>query len=125
MGEELLKKMNNENYRIINELIDLIVEEKIESIEELKNYQDNFFTIDDKKLNHQEQIEYCKKIIYDNPYVKEDMDFIDIQNVRTLKEELKQNKPLEEETKIIIKLMSLMDKDLLLPYDAYNMIMNE
>ena len=38
MGDELIKKMNNNNYRIINELIEIITDENINNIDELKIY---------------------------------------------------------------------------------------
>ena len=120
MTEELLKKINNDNYNIINELVNIIVNNKINDLEELKKYQDSLFTINGKVLNHNEQLDYCKRIIISDSYVKEDIDFIDLQKVLKLKEEL--NEALD--SKKIIELMSLLDKTMLLPYDAYNMIMN-
>ena len=124
MTEELLKRINNDNYRIINELADIIINNKINNIDELKAYQDSLFTIKGNKLSHSEQINYCKKIIDSNPYIKEDIDFLDLQRIQKLKEELKNNSSKNVD-KRIIELMSLLEKSMLLPFDAYNMIMND
>ena len=124
MVEELLKKMNNNNYRIINELIEIITDENINNINELRMYQNNFFKIDGKELNHDEQIEYCKQAIKSNTSIKENIDFIDIQKIGIIKEKINNNNSNKETTILLIKLMSLLEENMMLPYDAYNLIMN-
>ena len=125
MENELLKKINNDNYRIINELIEVIKEEGISSLSDLKEYQDGYFQIDGKILNHSEQIDYCKKNIESNPYIPEDLDFVDIQKIDNLKNKLKYNSSEEEDAIILIQLFTLLGRNNLLPYDAYNLIMKE
>ena len=66
MGENLLKKINNNNYKIVNELIEIITEENISSIEDLYDYQNDYFKINGRNLSHNEQIEYCTKKINSN-----------------------------------------------------------
>ncbi|MBR3897680.1 MAG: hypothetical protein IKJ43_00170 [Bacilli bacterium] len=122
MGEELLCKINNNNYKIVNELIELITDENINSTSKLKQYQDELFMIDGKKLNQDEQIEYCIKNIQINGTIPETMDFTDVQKVIKLKEKLNTKKE-EKEISVII-LYSLLGKDMMLPYDAYNYIIN-
>ena len=125
MENELLKKINNDNYRIINELIEVIKEEGISSLSDLKEYQDGYFQIDGKILNHSEQIDYCKKNIESNPYIPEDLDFVDIQKIDNLKNKLKYNSSEEEDAIILIQLFTLLGRNNPLPYDAYNLIMKE
>lgn len=125
MENELLKKINNDNYRIINELIEVIKEEGISSLSDLKEYQDGYFQIDGKILNHSEQIDYCKKNIESNPYIPEDLDFVDIQKIDNLKNKLKYNSSEEEDAIILIQLFTLLGRNNLLPYDAYNLIIKE
>ena len=47
-----------------------------------------------------------------------------MQRILFLEEELKKDKTIDEETKIVVELMSLFEIGMLLPYDAYKMIMN-
>ena len=124
MVEELLKKMNNDNYNLIKELSKIIINNKFVNEDELKKYQDKLFVINGKELSHKEQVEYCKKIINSTIDIKEDIDFIDMQRILFLEEELKKDKTIDEETKIVVELMSLFEIGMLLPYDAYKMIMN-
>ncbi|MBR5662516.1 MAG: hypothetical protein IKX00_02550 [Bacilli bacterium] len=123
MGNELLKKMNNNNYKIINELIEIIADENINTIDELRTYQNNLFKVNGKKLNHDEQIEYCIKLTR-NTHIKENIDFVDIQKIGIIKEKLNNNNSNKGIMVLLIQLMSLLEENMLLPYDAYNLIMN-
>jgi len=122
MGEEILKKINNNNYKIVNELIDLIIEENIKSEEELKEYQDNLFKIDGKLMNHEEEIDYCVKTILSTP-ASEGLFFLDMQEVINFKENVN-SLSIEEKNKRVIIIYSLMNLDMMLPYDAYKLIMS-
>ena len=122
MGEEVLKKINNNNYKIVNELIDLITEENIKSEEELKEYQDNLFKIDGKLMNHEEEIDYCVKTILSTP-ASEGLFFLDMQEVINFKENVN-SLSIEEKNKRVIIIYSLMNLDMMLPYDAYKLIMS-
>lgn len=122
LEEELKKRINNNNYKIINELIEIIVEENITTIENLKKYQDDYFVVDGRVLSHKEQIEYCKNIIMLNPYIPENIDFIDVQKIINLKENLKNENNEKKITTILIELFSILGKSMMLPYDAYKMI---
>ena len=122
MGEEILKKINNNNYKIVNELIDLITEENIKSEEELKEYQDNLFKIDGKLMNHEEEIDYCVKTILSTP-ASEGLFFLDMQEVINFKENVN-SLSIEEKNKRVIIIYSLMNLDMMLPYDAYKLIMS-
>lgn len=124
MGDELIKKMNNNNYKIINELIEIITDENINNIDELKIYQNNFFKIDGKEICHDEQIEYCITAIKSNTSIKENIDFIDIQKIGKIKEKMNNNNSKKEKILLLIQLMSLMGENMMLPYDAYSLIIN-
>ena len=122
MGEEILKKINNNNYKIVNELINLITEENIKSEEELKEYQDNLFKIDGILMNHEEEIDYCVKTILSIP-ASEGLFFLDMQEVINFKENVN-SLSIEEKNKRVIIIYSLMNLDMMLPYDAYKLIMS-
>ena len=122
MKEEILNKINNNNYKIINELIDIIIEENIKYEDDLKKYQDSLFKIDGKTLKHDEKIDYCINTILNTP-VSEGLFFLDMQEVINFKENIN-SLSKEEKIKRIIIIYSLMDLDMMLPYDAYKLIMN-
>lgn len=123
MKEELLKKINNNNYKIIDELIELITDENINNVSELKEYQNELFRTNGKLLSHQDEINYCINNIKVNGFVSEKTDFIDLQKIIKLKQNL--NIQDEEEQNInIITLYSLLEKEMMLPYDAYMFIIN-
>lgn len=123
MSDELLNKINNNNYKIVNELIELLIDEKISTKEELKKYQNDSFVINGNLLNHNKQLEYCVNNINTNGLISEGTDFIDIQKVELLKGKLKIKDELTL-TKNVIILYSMLNKEMMLPYDAYNLIVN-
>lgn len=124
MSEELLNKMNNNNYKIVDELIAIIEENNIGSIDELKKYQDGLFVINNQTMNHDEEINYCSSVINSTVGISEDKDFVDVQNIMKLKRKIT-NCNFEEKIISLIRLFSLLDKEIMLPYDAYILIMND
>ena len=121
MKEKILNKINNNNYKIINELIDIIIEENIKYEDDLKKYQDSLFVINGKTLKHDDKIDYCINTILNTP-VSEGLFFLDMQEVINFKENINSLSKEEKIKRIII--YSLMDLDMMLPYDAYKLIMN-
>jgi len=124
MKEELLKKINNNNYKIINELIELITDENINNVSELKEYQNELFRTNGNLLSHKEEINYCVNNIKVNGFVSEKTDFIDLQKIIKLKQNLDIQSEEEQNINIII-LYSLLEKEMMLPYDAYIFIIND
>jgi len=124
MKEELLKKINNNNYKIINELIELITDENINNVSELKEYQNELFRTNGNLLSHKEEINYCVNNIKANGFVSEKTDFIDLQKIIKLKQNLDIQSEEEQNINIII-LYSLLEKEMMLPYDAYIFIIND
>ncbi len=124
MKEELLKKINNNNYKIINELIELIVDENISNVSELKEYQNELFRTNGNLLSHNDEINYCINNIKTNGFASEKTDFIDLQKIIKLKENLALQSEEEKNMNVII-LYSLLEKEMMLPYDAYIFIIND
>lgn len=122
MGEELLKKFNNDNYKIINELIEVITDEKIDNVDSLEKYQESLFIINGEKMDENNKISYCINSIKSNPYISEGLDFMDIQNVMSMKQRLNDNISNEEKIILIIKLYSILEKEIMLPFEAYKLI---
>lgn len=125
MGEELLKKFTNDNYKIINELIEVITDGNIDNVESLEEYQESLFIINNEKMSEENKIKYCIDSIFTNPYISEGLDFMDIQNVMSMKQRLNDNNICNEEKIIlIIKLYSILEKEMMLPFEAYKLIIS-
>lgn len=124
MKEELLKKINNNNYKIINELIELITAENINNVSELNEYQNELFRTNGNLLSHKDEINYCINNVKANGFASEKTDFIDLQKIIKLKQNLDIQDEEEQNINIII-LYSLLEKEMMLPYDAYVFIIND
>lgn len=122
--EELRNKMNNDNYKIIEELAQIIIDLKINSLEELKKQEDDLFVYNNKKLTDDERINLCMEMI---KYTTGDYDllsFEEIQKYKQLKLELESNISNEEKIKNLIILFNMTDRDMLFLTEAYKFIIN-
>ena len=122
--EELRNKMNNDNYKIIEELAQIIIDLKINSLEELKKQEDDLFVYNNKKLTDDERINLCMEMI---KYANGDYDllsFEEIQKYKQLKLELESNISNEEKIKNLIILFNMTDRDMLFLTEAYKFIIN-
>lgn len=124
MIEELTKNLNNDNYKIIDELSYLILECKITSREELKKIEENNFAFSQKTLADEEKIEYCINILNNCFYQYDYLDYDQIQIYKKLMLELKENISTDSKIEKLIILFSMTKKNMLFPYRAYNMIVN-
>ena len=122
MIEELEKRINNKNYRIINDLVEVITTYKISSLDELKDFQDKLFTFNKIILNDKEKIDYCIKSLKSFPYDYDLLSFKEIQDYKQLMIDLENEKEIKEKIKILIKLYTLTQREMIFPYDAYNML---
>ena len=122
--EELRNKMNNDNYKIIEELAQIIIDLKINNLEELKKQEDDLFVYNNKKLTDDERINLCMEMI---KYTNGDYDllsFEEIQKYKQLKLELESNISNEEKIKNLIILFNMTDRDMLFLTEAYKFIIN-
>lgn len=122
MIEELEKRINNKNYKIINDLVEVITTYKISSLDELKDFQDKLFTFNNIILNDKEKIDYCIKSLKSFPYDYDLLSFKEIQDYKQLMIDLENEKEMKEKIKILIKLYTLTQREMIFPYDAYNML---
>lgn len=122
MIEELEKRINNKNYKIINDLVEVITTYKISSLDELKDFQDKLFTFNKIILNDKEKIDYCIKSLKSFPYDYDLLSFKEIQDYKQLMIDLENEKEIKEKIKILIKLYTLTQREMIFPYDAYNML---
>lgn len=122
--DELKKKISNENKRIVLELSNIIIDNKITTLEELKQKEDEIFTYNGKVLNEDERIDFCLEMIKYSSADYELLSFDEIQEYKRLKLELKSYISNDEKIKDLIILFSMTDRDMMFLTEAYDLIVS-
>ena len=118
---EIKKHINENNSSIINELVELISIYNLKNLKDLKDLEESFFRTNNHNLNKKEKINYALTImITADDY--ENLTFEEIQIYKTYKNNILKTNNLEEKIKNIIKLYNLSKRELIFPYEAYNLI---
>ena len=116
MLEELTKHITNNNCGLVKRLADIIVNNKVETLEELDNL---YHFIDDKLEFAKKTYKYC-----DEDY--ETMDYDQIQEYKVYREILYNDNSSEDEViKAIIMLGYLADRELLFLKELYMLIIED
>ena len=124
LNKKKKKKINNDNYKIVEELGQIIIDLKINSLEDLRKQEDYLFTYNGNVLNNQERINYCLELI---KYLNEDyelLSFKDIQKYKQLKLELSNNISIEDKIKNLVILFNMTNRDMLFLTETYHFIIN-
>ena len=121
MIENLLKHKTKANSNIVKELIEIIKSSNIKSEKELKLLEDDNFKINGKILNIEERVNYILSITKAS-FDYELLTYDEIQIYKQYKQNIVNGKTNEEKIINIIKLYNLAKKELLFPYFAYNLI---
>ena len=121
MIEALRDKENDNNHKLIDNLVALIENFNIKDEKGLSELEDYFFMIDDEKVD---KLEYCYNKIYHDDYIFEFMDQDKIDEMNKLKDLC--NSETDEEKKLyyIIKMFDIAGYELYLPYTAYKYIIS-
>ncbi len=122
--DELKNKISNENKRIVLELSNIIIDNKITTLEELKQKEDEIFTYNGKVLNEDERIDFCLEMIKYSSADYELLSFDEIQEYKRLKLELKSYISNDEKIKDLIILFSMTDRDMMFLTEAYDLIVS-
>ncbi|HIT24132.1 MAG TPA: hypothetical protein IAD45_06920 [Candidatus Faecimonas intestinavium] len=122
--DELKNKISNENKRIVLELSNIIIDNKITTLEELKQKEDEIFTYNGKVLNEDERIDFCLEMIKYSSADYELLSFNEIQEYKRLKLELKSYISNDEKIKDLIILFSMTDRDMMFLTEAYDLIVS-
>lgn len=122
--DELKNKISNENKRIVLELSNIIIDNKITTLEELKQKEDEIFTYNGKVLNEDERIDFCLEMIKYSSADYELLSFNEIQEYKRLKLELKSPISNNQKIKDLIILFSMTDKDMMFLTEAYDLIVS-
>lgn len=122
--DELKNKISNENKRIVLELSNIIIDNKITTLEELKQKEDEIFTYNGKVLNEDERIDFCLEMIKYSSADYELLSFNEMQEYKRLKLELKSYISNDEKIKDLIILFSMTDRDMMFLTEAYDLIVS-
>lgn len=123
--EDLKNNITNQNKKIVLELSNFIIDNKITSLEELKQKEDELFTYNNQVLTEQERIEYCLDMI---KYSSDDYDLLtyeEIQEYKRLKLEAKSSISNDQKIKDLIILFSMTDRDMMFLTETYHLIQNK
>lgn len=122
--DELKNKISNENKRIVLELSNIIIDNKITTLEELKQKEDEIFTYNGKVLNEDERIDFCLEMIKYSSADYELLSFDEIQEYKRLKKELKTSISNKQKIKNLILLFSMTNRDMMFLTETYNLLLN-
>ena len=122
--DELKNKISNENKRIVLELSNIIIDNKITTLEELKQKETAICTYNGQVLNEDERIDFCLEMIKYSSADYELLSFNEIQEYKRLKLELKSYISNDEKIKDLIILFSMNDRDMMFLTEAYDLIVS-
>ncbi|MCI6107271.1 MAG: hypothetical protein PUE33_02275 [bacterium] len=122
--EDLKNNISNENEKLVFELANIIIDNKITTLDELKKLEDSFFTYNGKVLSDEERINYCMEMI---KYSSDDYDlltFEEIQEYKKLKNQLYNSIADSNKQKIrtLIMIFSMTKRDMMFLIETYNWI---
>ena len=120
----LLKHQNKDNLPITKELSDIIKKSNIQTLEQLKEFEEEIFKTNNKKLSKKEKINYAFEIMIPS-YDYEFLTFEEIQIYKTYRNNILTMENDDEKIKNLIKLYSLANRELVFPFEAYNLIIND
>ena len=121
MIEKLLNHKTKTNSNIIKSLMEIIKSSNVKSLEDLKKIENETFTLNGKILNIEERIDYILSITISS-LDYEFLTFEEIQIYKKYKLNIINGKNNEEKLINIIKLYDLANRELLFPFEAYNLI---
>lgn len=122
--EDLKNNISNENEKLVFELANIIIDNKITTLDELKKLEDSFFTYNGKVLSDEERINYCMEMI---KYSSDDYDlltFEEIQEYKKLKNQLYNSiaDSNKQKIRILIMIFSMTKRDMMFLIETYNWI---
>ena len=122
--DNLNSHRTNKNKDLVNELIEVIKDNNINSIEQLVSLEDRKFTIAGKTLNIKERIKYCFLSIENSYYDYDGMLLDEIKELKKLKESILLN--IDDKTKILnlIKIYNITNREIIFIKEVYEYIIN-
>ena len=124
MIDTLKSYLKESNKNLIEELIYVIEENNITTVDELIKLEDEQFTINNKVLNKQERIKYASEITLSAYWDYDGLTLNKINAISTLKESLTKDISDNEKIYNLIKLFDMTGNECLLLHEAYTLITN-
>ena len=125
--DNLLKHKNDKNYKYCNEIIEIIQAKSINSIKELKKYEDDHFTFiypeKEEKISEEEIINLLSEEIEKESL--DDLDLSKMSRIELLKKEIDTIGIKDIQFKDLIEVMYLLNLEMVLPYHAYEYIVSD
>ena len=122
--DDLKNNISTKNKKIVLELVNFIIDNKITTLEELKQKETAIFSYNGKVLNEDERIDFCLEMIKYSSADYELLSFDEIQEYKRLKLELKSYISNDEKIKDLIILFSMTDRDMMFLTEAYDLIVS-
>ena len=123
MVENLKSHLNHNNAHLIKQLIYVIKTNKINTMEELVEFENRQFTINGKLLNQKERIEYASKITLHSYWDYDNLDSIEeITALSKLKKSLTSDISDNEKIYNIIKIFDIVGNECLFVSEAYKLV---
>ncbi len=122
MIQEIQKHANNDNIFYIEELADIIIEEKISTIEQLKEFEKKYNELNCKFKNIEEIVNFWINVVDNDPYEYDDVSYDKLQELKK-ERKLMDDSILENKILHIIKYYFLTDRNNPFPYYTYQFIL--
>ena len=121
MIKRLQAHISNNNVYYIEELAQIIIEENIHSLEELKEYEEEYHQENGKSLTMEEKIKKCIDIVDKYPYEYDGLLYDQINELKN-ERKLMSDESLDNKVLHIVKYYYLTKRENPFPYLTYQLI---
>ena len=119
LAERLRQFTNNENVRIIDDLVSLIIDNEIDNIDELKELEESNFV---KGLTLENNASEAYLSMIKDVYKYDNMNSLQIDRLDVLKDFYNNSTSIEDKVLYLIKIYDLLHYQLAFPFCAYSLI---
>ncbi len=120
LAEALRRFTNNENARIIDDLVSLIIDNEVDDMDELKELEDGNFV---KGLTLENKANEAYLSMIKDVYKYDNMNSLQIDRLDDLKEFYNSSHNIEDKILYLIKMYDLLHYQLAFPFCAYSLIL--
>lgn len=116
---ELESFINEDNRGVVEELINVLMENNIDTYRELADLEESYF---DKNMSLLDRISLSYKQMIKDIYKYDNMQVDEIRDLDKMKEEFNNSNDGEEKLILIIKIYNLLGYQMIFPFCCYKMI---
>lgn len=120
LAEALRRFTNNENARIIDDLVSLIIDNEVDDMDELKELEDGNFV---KGLTLENKANEAYLSMIKDVYKYDNMNSLQIDRLDDLKDFYNSSHNIEDKILYLIKMYDLLHYQLAFPFCAYSLIL--